>query len=228
MPTPQQSRAALALLSEEAADVAGEFASTLSGTPEARRLALDTVPGVIDYYATGAGALAADFYDERRELAGAKKTYTSEIVINDRTVKIRRAVAWSTEPLFGRTRASEAEVAEVVRRRLAAAVRSEVSDAYRATVLANSGKDPASVGWRRVTNDCCRFCQMLAARGAVYKSSTARFAAHPYCDCTAEPVFNNMAIGPEASVLQYEASKKRRSPAAKARLKAYLDEFYPA
>lgn len=79
-----------------------------------------------------------------------------------------------------------------------------------------------------MTNDCCRFCQMLAARGAVYKSSTARFAAHPYCDCTAEPVFNNMAIGPEASVLQYEASKKRRSPAAKARLKAYLDEFYPA
>lgn len=220
MTTPQQSRAELSAVTQAAVGDAVEIAGRVNGSPEARRLALlDSVPGVIDYYSTGSAALAADFYDERRELAGAKRTYTTELVINDRTVKIRRAVAWASEPMF-------ADMTVTLEQRLAEIVQSEVARPYRDTITGNRQKDPASVGWRRVQGDSCKFCRMLADRGAVYRQSTARFAAHPSCDCVAEPVFEGQAVGPEASAMQYMASKRSKTARQKAELKAYLDTFY--
>lgn len=220
MTTPQQSRADLSVVTQAAVADAVEVAGRVGGSPELKRAALlETVPGVIDYYATGSAALAADFYDERRDLAGVKKTYTTTLVINDRTVKIRRAVAWASEPLF-------AEMTVTLEQRLAEVVQAEVARPYRDTITGQ--KDPAKVGWRRVTGDSCRFCRLLADRGAVYKESTARFAAHTSCDCGAEPVFEGQAVGPEASPMQYLASKRSRTPAQKAALKDYLDTYYPA
>lgn len=220
MTTPQQSRADLSVVTQAAVADAVEIAGRVDGSPELRRAALlETVPGVIDYYATGSAALAADFYDERRELAGVKKTYTTTLVINDRTVKIRRAVAWASDPMF-------ADMTVTLEQRLAEVVQAEVARPYRDTITGQ--KDPAKVGWRRVQGDSCRFCSLLAARGAVYKESTARFAAHPNCDCSAEPVFEGQAIGPEASAMQYMASKRSKTAKQKADLKAYLDTFYPA
>jgi len=220
MSTPQQSRAELSAVTGEAVAVANDIAGSLEGSPEARRLVLlDTVPGVIDYYAVGSAALAADFYDERRALAGAKHTYTTGLVINDRTVKVRRAVAWASAPLF-------AEMSVTLEQRLSEVIRDEVARPYRDTITGQ--KDPAKVGWRRVQGDSCRFCSMLAARGAVYRESTARFAAHSGCDCGAEPVFDGQAVGPEASAMQYMASKRSKTPKQKAELKAYLDTFFPA
>jgi len=219
MTTPQQSRSDLAVVTGAAVADAVDIAGRVDGSPETRRLALlDTVPGVIDYYATGSAALAADFHEERRELAGAKKSYTTELVINDRTVKIRRAVAWASEPMF-------AQMSVTLEQRLAEIVQAEVARPYRDTITTNSRNDPSSVGWRRVQGDSCRFCRMLAARGAVYRESTARFAAHPHCDCGAEPVFEGQP-GPEATPMQYMASKRSKTATQKADLKAYLDTFY--
>ena len=227
MTTPQQSRADLAVVTGYAADDVVSLFDSVHGSPETRRAALlEGVPGVVDYYATGSSVLAADFYDERRELAGAKKTYSTELVINDRTVKIRRAVAWSTEPMFGSTGISDADMAEVVRKRLVGIAQSEVARPYRDTIIRNRQKDSESVGWRRVQGDSCPFCRLLADRGAVYREATARFASHPHCDCGAEPVFQGQTVGPEASTMQYMASKRSKTPKQKAELKAYLDTFY--
>lgn len=179
---------------------------------------LDAVPEIVGYYSEGAAALAADFYDERRALAGVKSEYASELVINDRTVKIRRAVAWASSD--GLTDA-EAD------KRFAEIVQAEVSMPYRDTIVQNRRQDPASAGWRRITGTCCRFCRMLADRGAVYKQPTALFAAHPHCDCTAEPVFRGQVVGPEASAFQYAASRRGKTPKQKADLRAYLDANYP-
>lgn len=221
MSTPQQSRADLSVVTGAAVGDAVDLAGRLNGSPELKRAALlETVPGVIDYYTVGSAALAATFYEERRELAGVKRTYTTELVINDRTVKIRRAVAWASEPMFAEITTDSLE------RRLAEVVQAEVARGYRDTITGNRAKDPASVGWRRVQGDSCRFCRMLADRGAVYKESTARFAAHPNCDCGAEPVFEGQAIGPEASAMQYMASRRSKTAKQKADLKAYLDTFY--
>jgi hypothetical protein len=62
---------------------------------------------------------------------------------------------------------------------------------------------------------------MLSGKGAIFKQDTARFAAHENCHCSAQPVFDKQG-GEEASVIQYIASKKRRTEADRKRLRDYL------
>lgn len=220
MPTPAESREALQLVTGEAVATAGALASQLNGSPELRRAALlETVPDLVGYYADGSAALAADFYEEQREDAGVRSSFVPELVLVDRAVKIRRAVAWAAEPWF-------AELDVSVDARLAEVVQLEVARGYRDTITANRRADPDAVGWRRVTAGGCKFCRMLADRGAVYKAETARFAAHPACHCTAQPVFTTNDTGEEASALQYLASRRSRTPEQRALLRDYLNTFY--
>jgi hypothetical protein len=76
-----------------------------------------------------------------------------------------------------------------------------------------------------VTSGGCKLCRMLADRGAVYRHDTARFAAHPNCHCGAEPVFGANDTGETASVMQYVASKRNRTPAQQAELRDYLEHL---
>jgi hypothetical protein len=217
MPTSLESRAALRLVTS-AAVANGVALLGQPGTPIARRsLLLETVPAVISYYSDGSAALAADFYTDERVAAGLTG-FSAQTVVADRTVHIRRGIAWAAEPL---TDADEIAAGQ----RLAEVIQLEVARPYRDTILTNRRQDPASVGWRRVTQGGCGFCRMLADRGAVYKASTVRFAAHESCHCTAQPVFEGQG-GVEASTIQYIASKRNRTPAQQAQLRDYLAEFY--
>ena len=67
---------------------------------------------------------------------------------------------------------------------------------------------------------------MLSDRGAVYRDDTVRFAAHTHCHCTAAPVFKGGESGPEASVVQYVASKRRPSQRDRDKVRKYLAENY--
>lgn len=221
MVTARESQAALRIVTEESVATSTGLLSGLSGSPEARRAALlNGVPAIVGYFSQGSAALAVDFYEESREVAGVKGRFVTEFVVDDRTVKIRRGVAWAADPLF-----SDDE--ETASKRLAEVVQLETARPYRDTILANRRADPEAAGWRRVTGVCCRFCRMLGDRGAVYRESTVRFAAHPNCDCTAEPVFKGSAVGPEASVMQYVASRRHKTPAQRAAVREYLDTHYP-
>lgn len=221
MPTASESRAALQLVTGAAVSVAVTALERVSGAPEAQRaLLLESVPEVIAYYSAGTSALAADFYDDERERAAAPKLYVAEPIILDRTVKIRRAIAWASEPLFGDDRRTASS-------RLAQVVQLETARPHRDTIVTNRRRDPSAVGWRRVASGGCKFCQMLAGKGAVYSEATARFAAHDNCHCTAQPVFSSEDYGEEANVMQYMASRKRRSPEQQARLREYLNTNYP-
>lgn len=222
MTTPRESRAALQLLTGEAVSVASDLLARVRGSADVRRAALlDGVPEVVGYYSEGSAALAADFYEDWREQVGVTDSFTAELVLVDRTVKIRRAVAWASEPLFdGDDEGASARLGQIVQ--------FESARPFRDTVLASSKRDPASVGWRRVASPtACKFCRMLADRGAVYRQAAARFAAHKgVCHCVAEPVFGPNDTGESASVMQYMASRKNRTPAQRAQLRDYLDTFY--
>lgn len=216
----RESRAALQLVTAEAVAYATDLANRVAGSPEVRRLALlDGVPELIGYYSEGSAALAADFYEEERELAEVRSRFTAEAVIEDRTVKIRRSIAWAASPWFD-------DSGDSVDARLAEVVQLETARPYRDTITTNRSNDPDAVGWRRVTAGGCPFCRMLADRGAVYKADTARFASHTNCHCVAQPVFTTNDTGVEASVLQYRASRRSRSPEQRAELRQYLEEFY--
>jgi hypothetical protein len=214
MPTPSESRAALALVTGAAVEAATRLLGSLSGSPESKRTdLLGVVPEVIAYYSDGSSALAADFYDDERDAAGARGLYVAEPVILDRGRKIGNAIAWAAEPLITGDGDAVGRLAEVVQL--------ETARPYRDTITTNRQRDPAAVGWRRVSSGGCKFCRMLADRGAVFKESTARFASHENCNCTAQPVFETQD-GPEASVMQYVASKRRRTAKERQALREYL------
>jgi hypothetical protein len=220
MTTARESKAALQLVTGAALSAAAMALERVSGSPEQQRaILLEAIPGVIGYYSDGSSALAADYYDDERERSAPPKLYIAEPVILDRTVKIRRAIAWASDPLFADDRnLSSARLAEVVSL--------ETARPYRDSILTNRRRDPSAVGWRRVTNGGCKMCRMLADRGAVYSDETARFAAHGNCKCTAQPVFSTDDYGEEASVMQYLASQRRRSPEKQAQLREYLNANY--
>lgn len=220
MLTASESKAALTLVTGEAVSTTLRLLGRASGSPEQQRaILLDGVPDVINYYSFGSSALAADYYDDERERQAAPKLYVAEPVIVERTEKIRRAVAWASDPLF-------TDDPSGVEGRLADVVQLETARPYRDTILANRQRDPSAVGWRRITNGGCKLCRMLADRGAVYSDTTARFATHGHCKCTAQPVFTSSDYGEEASVMQYMASRKRRTPAQRAALREYLNTNY--
>lgn len=221
MVTARESKQLLTLLADDAEDQVRWMLRRSSGRWESRRLQmLDTVPDVVGFYSEGSAALAADFYDESRVGVRGSRFDASAVVL-DRTVKIRRGVAWASEPL-------SVDDDELAAARFAQLMRSEMARPYRDTILTNQKQDPACVGWTRITrgSKSCKFCRMLADRGAVYRKETATFAAHDDCMCTAAPVFVGRQMGPEANVAQYMASGRRRTAKEKAFLRDYLEGNY--
>lgn len=217
-----EARAALVLVAEDGVADVDSLLSQVSGSPDSMRSdLLGGVPELIAYYSDGSSALAADYYDDERERASARRRFTAEPIILDRNEKIGRMVAWASEPLF----APEPDKAATALR-LLPEVQKEIAHPFRDTVTGNRRRDPSATGWRRISSGSgCKLCRMLADRGAVYKEATARFAAHASCHCSAAPVFNGQD-GPEADAMQYVASQKRRSEKDRARLREYLDANY--
>lgn len=221
MVTALESKAQLTLLGDDAEDTVRWMLRRSSGRWESRRVQLlDTVPDVLGFYSEGSAALAVDFYDDAR--VGVAGRFSAAPVVLDRTVKIRRGVAWASEPL-------SVDDDELAAARFAQLMRSEMARPYRDTILTNRKQDPQAIGWKRIARGSasCKFCRMLADRGAVFKESTAYFAAHDDCLCTAAPVFRGGEVGPEANVAQYVASKRRRTAKEKAFLRDYLAANYP-
>lgn len=221
MVTAVESKRLLTLLGDDAEDQVRWMLRRSSGRWESRRLQLlDTVPEVLGFYSEGSAALAADFYDDAR--VGVAGRFSAAPVVLDRTVKIRRGVVWASEPL-------SVDDDELAAARFAQLMRSEMARPYRDTILTNRKQDPQAVGWTRIARGSasCKFCRMLADRGAVYREATVRFAAHDDCMCTAAPVFKGGEVGPEASTVQYMASKRRRTEKERAFLRDYLEGNFP-
>jgi hypothetical protein len=213
MPSPDEARRALSVVTNAAVGDAVKVFRSVSTVDQL----LEALPGVVAYYSDGTAALAADHYDDLRDAAAAPGRFTAEPVVNLQEEKIRRGALWAVQPM------QLAEPDEVLTlERLTQVAQSHTARPFRDTILTNRLRDPAAVGYQRHTStDGCKFCRMLAGRGAVYVEATAHFASHPHCTCTASPVFHGN-VGPEASVMQYVASKRRRTPSDQARLRAYL------
>lgn len=217
MVTALESKRELEFITLDAADTVDWFVRRTDGSFQSRRVQLlETLPQVASYYSDASAARAADFYQDARDAAGVTSRFAAEAVVLDRTVRIRRAVAWASDPLM-----SDDVDASVLR--FQEVLRSEVARPYRDTIIENRRKDPAAVGWRRIARgDGCGFCRMLAAKGAVFRQATATFAAHNNCDCTAEPVFGKNDTGEPLTVGQYIGSKRTRTPAEKQKLREWV------
>ena len=215
-----QVRSALSSLADDGVARLAAVLAQLDGTPESiRGYLLDLTPVLISAYSDGTSSLAADWYDDLREQAAPAKSFSAEPVVVERWEKVGRMVAWSAQPLF----LPEPD-RELVAKRLLPSVQKEIARPFRDTITTNTTRDPSAHGWRRVASGSgCKFCRMLADRGAVYSGKSARFASHTHCHCSAEPAFEP---GAAASDFQYVASQRRTSEKDRARLREYLNANY--
>lgn len=230
--SPDAVRSELTVITTAAAsDLAGE----LTGIPIERqvRTALEAVSLIVPSYYDAAGSLAVDWYDELRDEASPDAVYNPSIIGDPATDWIDREVAKFQRELDGSLLDLEAETNKTLDE-VASLLEKEIARGYRDSILGNTRQDEDAIGWSRIARPgACKFCVMLAGKGSVYRSeSTAIFAAHKTCHCAARPEFRNGEHGPEANVIQYEASAKRaRSAKAQAarnaRIRAYLNKNYP-
>ena len=216
--------------------------ATSSKDPETVRAALFVAaPLIVADYTDGSSALALDWYEELRDAAAVTETFTPSplVLVTDDTVAA--IVAETTEALREIQQGIEREVEDALAesvRLLEGETERMVADAFRDTVTSNVAADPAAGGWRRFARpEACKFCLMLAARGAVYTEATARFAAHGAttngkttggtCLCIAGPAFGGKGAWAEATPMQYVASKRQRTDRERAALREYLNVNFP-
>jgi len=205
-----------------AADLATEAAQV---APEKSLDAvLAALPSVVSTYYDAAAALAVSWYEELRDSTQPQAVYSPAIIGEPVTDWIEREVRQFQQSLEADL---EAELQRMTQEATILAEK-EVARGFRATIIGNTHEDEEAIGWSRVARPgACKFCTMLAAKGAVYTEATVDFAAHGNCHCATRPEFRNGEHGPEATVEQYLASAKRRTPEQRAALREYLNYHYP-
>lgn len=191
------------------------WASLNLDRPEAARDALlDFLPTLTAAYGDAAATVAADWYEDVREAAGARGVFYADLAEPVPAEQVQAQTRFGASHLWTPTPISTRDF-------LVGVVSKAVQQPGWDTVTRNAGRDNAAEGWRRVTRaGACKFCRMLEGRGAVYKETTATFASHGSCSCAAVPEFGTGAD--EADVIAYVASKRTPSEADRQRVRDYL------
>lgn len=225
---PSDVRTGLAVVT---ATAAAEVAATLEEAPaQPLDLLMEFVPSLVDLYLDATAALALEWYEELREEAGARAAFTPTLVTNLDVAKIRDSIGYAVRTtqreLEALTIQAEQESLRILERLLPPLER-EIATGFWDTTTDNTRRDPEATGWQRFARPgACPFCRFLADKGAIFKKTTANFAAHTNCKCVVRAAFKGGDYGPEASVLQYVASKKNRTAADRERLRAALVKKY--
>jgi hypothetical protein len=236
--SPDEVRTGLTIVTSAAAAELVASAEPAETASDLRALLFLAAPVIVSDYSDGAAALALDWYEELREAAETKGRYAPEPfrVVTDEYV--RAQVAAATVDLHDVPSGRLEEVKRVSLSLVADSLPEMVADGFRETITRNAINDPASAGWKRFARpDACKFCKMLAAKGAVFTEKTARFAAHGAvmnggrkggdCMCIAGPEFGGRDTWSEATPIQYVASQRKRSPQQRLKLREYLTENFP-
>jgi hypothetical protein len=180
-------------------DLTAFFTSLNLDHPEsARDQLLEFVPLLVAQYGEVAASFAADWYDEMRAVEEVFGRFRATEQVSPYTDATEGLVRRAAGALFTQDPAGALLT-------LTSSTGKYALAAGRQTVVTATDRDPQASGWQRVTRSgSCRFCRMLAQRGAVYKESSAFFASHGDCNCAAVPSWDPDA--PEVDTFAYEAS----------------------
>lgn len=223
---PSDVRTGLTVVTDAAVAEARAVAAAGSSAEEVRAALFLAAPLIVQDYADGASALALDWYEELREAARPSKLFDPVPLRLVTDEDVRASVARTTITLRATPDGDLADAVEVALTLLDSELRKMVASGFWDTMTDNSLNDPSAQGWRRYARaGACKFCLMLADKGAVYTKRTANFAAHGDCHCLAGPEFDSGA--PLANAMQYLASRRKRTAAQKAALREYLNDNFP-
>lgn len=159
----------------------------LSGDPaRVRDALLDFFPDLVTAYGDAGALLAADFYDELRNVSPSAARFRAVLASPPHTAQARASARWGVGPLF-----AEEPDAALALENLAGAAQRLVLQAARDTIVGASRKDPVRTGFARIpSGPTCAFCTMLASRGFVYGSeaSAGKYNDwHDKCNCDVVP-----------------------------------------
>lgn len=182
----------------------------------ARELLAEVLPELTAIYGEAAASLAADWYDEIRELEAPPnaRRFSAQVATlppREQTDVIARFVVgpmFSIDP----NPSAALDLAHGSLQRL-------IADMDRGTTIGSSISDPSSNGWRRVTDgNACDFCRMLSGRGAVYREATVNFGAHDHCGCSGVPSFGDDRL----AAREFVPSTRNISPADRQRAREWM------
>ncbi|MEU5424226.1 hypothetical protein AB0H73_01265 [Streptomyces olivoreticuli] len=198
--------------------------------PETEQAWTAVVARLVRTYGSATATLAADYYDQARRTAGHHTPFTVPVAEPpplDQITASRRWTANQTRKAADRAAAkaladggSEADAQQAgnepslrrqARDREAASAQRLAALPGRRTIERAARKDPAALGWARITEGpCCAFCAVLIIRGPVYadqhtaETTTGGDPYHDRCDCHAEPVFRGQTWEPTPEAAEWE------------------------
>ena len=154
----------------------------LAGNPLLVRDALEEfMPLLIETYGDAAGVLGADFYEELRDATEAR--FVVAVGSSPSVTQVQASTRWALGPLFQPVPNPAQALLNIE-----GSTQRLVLQAARDSIFDSAAKDPVRTGFARVPRGAktCKFCTMIASRGAVY--SSARNAGqsnewHDDCDC---------------------------------------------
>jgi hypothetical protein len=170
-------------------DLTQFWEATSSADPIVLRDALlEFYPDLVTVYGDTAALLGADFYDELRDVPSSAARFAAVLAEPTDTERAEAVARWGIGPLF----AAEPNPNQALENLLGATQRLVVQPA-RSTVAVSARRDNVRTAFARVPSgaETCRWCLMLASRGAVYGDSKAAGGMdryHSWCDCIPTPV----------------------------------------
>jgi hypothetical protein len=121
---------------------------------------------VFNPYAAASSDVSASFYEEVRDLAGVKGSFSAETLDTVEADRWGALVGAGTQP-----RMLEQGASNLMFTFLSGGLTSILSTMAADTIYGNAQKDPVTARFQRVPKaGCCGFCGMLASRGADYDS----------------------------------------------------------
>lgn len=172
-------------------------------------------PDRLATWSEAAMAAAADWYDELRESAEVAGRFAA-IVEPIEDLGAHALAGWASEPL----KLPEPDVLSA-RSRLEDGFQKRLANSANYTITGSAQEDPKARGYmRRTRPGACKFCIMVASRGAVYTAQSARFACHGHCYCEAVPAWGGQAL----PVRPYKPSDRPQTPEDRARVRQWIKD----
>ena len=174
-------------------DLARLFAELdLSDGVAAREALISILEDLTEVYGESYAVAALEMFERIREAAGQVTKTSAVLAPPVPPSQIKGSVKWAVDTLFGDKYNEVMTLSKLqdITTRL-------VLQQGRDTIALNVSKD-RSAKYARVlgpSESNCKYCLMLASRGAVYHSSeSAKAGYHDGCRCTAVPMYDGMSI----------------------------------
>ena len=163
------------------------FASLPEDAERAARALEEYLPNLVTAYGDVAASVAAEFFEEMRDQAGAGAVFRAILGDAPPAEAVQANARWAVGPMFGGTKADALARLDQVVDRMTLQV-------GRDTMARSIQGDPAKPRWARVPQGkTCAFCMTLASRGPIYlteQTAGKNNKFHAKCDCTPTPIWD--------------------------------------